>query len=542
MKHTFKNENGHLIATVSFDQSEVQAAQTKAVRKLVQNVTVPGFRKGKAPLDRASRYLRSNDVADETINALLRALDRNFEADAEFKGYIDNRRFADNLRPSVALDKFTADEADFTVTYFLAPSVKKLGAYTGLKSDVKEAKVDDKRVEEEIKKLAEDNAELVPVEREAKMGDTVNIDFVGLMNGEPFEGGSSKGFDLELGSKHFVPGFEEQLVGHKAGEKVDVNLVLPDNYPEPLTSKPALFKVTINAVKEKQVPEINDEFATTLSGQYVAKDLAELKNKVKENLSKNALEAYKRDTVNDYLNQVRNASEFDICDEYLNKLVENREKQDSDNLENQGLSLDEYLKLIKQDKSVYEASLKSGVEGELKASLVYDAIAKAEKIPAPTQDEMAKQIGQPLNTFINSFTNYLRSQHYNDEQINNQINGYLNQVFSSILTAKVQSKVLELNDPELAKRTFEEPKAEEKKEEAPKAEEAKKEEAPKAEGEKKEAAKPAAKKTTAKKTTAKKTTKTSAKAKEAKAEEPKAEEKKAEEKPAEEADKATEAK
>ncbi len=454
MKHTFKNENGHLIASVSFDKDEISKAQAKAVKKLTANVVVPGFRKGKAPEEMAAKYLHSDDVANETVNALLRMLDKNFENDEEFSGFVKGQKFANNLRPAVALDKFTNEEADFTVTYFLKPTVSKLGDYKGLKNEVKEKKITAKDVEAELEKLAKDNAELVPSEKEAEMGDTVNIDFVGLMDGKPFDGGSSNSFDLELGSKKFVPGFEEQCVSHKAGEKFDVSLTMPDNYPAPLTSKPVVFKVTLNAVKTKEVPEINDEFATTLSGQYVAKDLAELKAKVKEILAKNAFESYKRETVNGYLLQVRKNSEFTIAPEYIDQIVKGRMADDENNLAQQGLSLDEYLKLVNQTKEAYENNIKSGIEEELKSSLVYDAIATAEKIPAPAQADIEKQIGSPLNQFITNFTNYLKAQNMNQQQIDNQINGYINQVFSSIMTGNVQAKVLELNDPELAKRTY----------------------------------------------------------------------------------------
>ena len=500
MKHTFKTEKGHLVATVNFDAEEVRKASDKAVNKLIQNVTVPGFRRGKAPKETAEKYLRANDVNNETIDVLLRQLDKNFENDPEFKGYIEKRRFAENLHPNVALDKFGPDGVDFTVTYYLRASVSKLGNYKDLKADVKEEKVDDARIDAEIKKLAEDQSELVPVEREAKNGDTVNLDFTGLIDGKPFDGGSSKGFDLELGSKRFVPGFEEACVGHKAGDKFDIELVLPDNYPEPLASKKALFKVTLNAVKEKQVPEINDEFATTLSGEYVAKDLNELKGKVKHKLEKTSLEDLKRDSVNEYLKQIRDASEYEISEEVINELIKDREEQDSNSLAQQGLTLDEYLKLIKQDKATYEANLRSGIEAELKTSLIYNAVSDAEKIPAPTNKDLEQSIGMPLNTFVNSYTSYLRSSKLNDNQISYQINNYLNQVYSSIVTARVQAKLLELNNPELAKRTIEEPKKEEPKaeekpaaapaqEEALKAEvkeEAKPEEAPKAEEKKAE--------------------------------------------------------
>ncbi len=475
MKHTFKDEEGHLIASVSFDKDEIKTANEKAINKLVTLVTVPGFRKGKAPVDRASRYLRNGDVRDEMVNQLLRRVDKGFEKDEEFKKYVDGRKLLGQFRPKVDLKKFTEDEADFVITYVLRPEVKKLGEYKGLKSKAALKKVTDKDVEAKLASLAEDNAELVPVEREAKSGDTVNLDFVGVRDGKEFEGGSAKGFDLVLGSGRFVPGFEDQVVGHKAGEKFDIKLTRPENYPEPLTGKDVIFKVTVNAVKEKQVPEINDEFATTLSGNYASKDLTELKGKVKADLEKASRDAFTSQKVNDYLLAIRDASEFVIPQEYLDSLVEDRRKNDAASVEKQGLTRDEYLKLVKQTKEDYKKSLREGIEAELKSSLVFDALAEAEKIPAPDQKDLEKQIGSPLQTFVSNFTNYLKTQKLSQDQINDQINRYLNQVFSSIRTARIQAKVLELNEPKKAAA-----KPEEKPAQANKAEEPAKEAKPEA--------------------------------------------------------------
>lgn len=454
MNHTFKNENGHLIANVSFDAEEIKKATSKAIHKLIENVTVPGFRKGKAPEDMAVKYLRGQDLNNETINALLRMLDKNFESDEEFSSYVKDRKFYDNLHPSVSLKKFEENSAEFEVIYYLRPYISKLGEYKGLKSDVKEKKVTAKDVDAELERLAKDNAELVPTENPSEMGDTVNIDFVGLMNGQPFDGGSANSFDLELGSNRFVPGFEDQCVSHKAGDKFDVSLTMPDNYPEPLTSKPVIFKVTLNAVKHKEVPEINDEFATTLSGQYVSKDLEELKAKIKENLSKNAFEQFKKETINDYLLKVRDSSEFVMTEEVIQQFVNNRIDSDTNNLEAQGINLDEYLKLVKQEKSDYEKSIRDGILNEMKYSMVYNSIATEEKIPAPSKEDVEKQLGQPLDKFVESFTNYLKSQKMDKASIDHQVQDYINQVVSSIMTGSVQAKILELNDPELAKRSY----------------------------------------------------------------------------------------
>lgn len=461
MNRTFKNENGHLIADVSFGSEEIHKATEKGIRKLCENVTVPGFRKGKAPIDEARRRLRGNDVAQATIDELLHNVDTSFMKDDEFSAYVKDSKILGSFRPSVSVNKFSDTEVNFTIRYILRPTCEKLGNYKDLKSDVKEAEVTDKAIEDFIQGLAKDNAELVPTEEAAKMGDTANIDFVGLMDGKEFEGGSAKGFDLVLGSKHFVPGFEEQVVSHKAGEKFDVSLTMPDNYPEPLTSKPVVFKVTLNNVKVSQVPEVNDEFATTLSGEYASKDLAELKEKVRKHLVDSNHRQYLNALVNDLLNQVKKGSTFVYADEYVKQLVNQRKEADEKQVNSQGLTLEEYLKLINKTEEEYEKQISDGVIEELKNTLTYDGIVTAEKIPSPTQVDLEKRLNSPVKSFITNLTSYLRSQKLSDQQIHNQINNYLNQVFISILNERVQTRILEVNGYKVEEKK-EEPKAEEK--------------------------------------------------------------------------------
>ncbi len=471
MNRTFKNENGHLIANVSFAGEEISKATTKGIRKLCEGVTVPGFRKGKAPVEEAQKRLRGNDVAQATIDELLKQVDNAFMKDDEFSAYVKDSKILGSFRPSVSVDKFSDTEVAFTIRYVLRPVCDKLGEYKNLKSSVTEAAVTDTDVDNFIAGLAKDNAELVPTEEAAKLGDTANIDFVGLMNGKEFEGGSAKGFDLVLGSKHFVPGFEEQVVSHKAGEKFDISLNMPDNYPEPLTGKPVVFKVTLNSVKVSQVPEVNDEFATTLSGEFASKDLAELKEKVHKHLVDSNHRRYLTALVNDLLNQVRDSSTYVFADEYINNLVSQRKAAEEKQVNSQGLTLAEYLKLINRTEEDYEKQLRDGIVAELKASLTYDALASAEKIPSPAQADLEKRLGSPVNAFISNLTSYLKAQKLSEQQIQNQINNYLNQVFISILNERVQTRILELNGYKVT--TDEEKKGDEKVEEKQTAEEGK---------------------------------------------------------------------
>lgn len=456
MNHTFKNENGHLVATATFNKEEIGVASNKAVNQLCKEVTVRGYRKGKAPFEEARKHISSEQLANSTIQELLKVVDKEFFKDPEFNGY----SLLNGFRPKVSLDKFSNEEAVFTISYVLRPYVAKIGKYSGLKADVKEAEVTDKDVEDRIKQLAEQNSELVTKEKEAEMGDVVNIDFVGLLDGEAFDGGSAKSFDLELGSKRFVPGFEEQLVHAKAGDKVDVHVTLPAEYPESLANKNVLFKVTINAVKSKEVPEINDEFATTLSGRYVAKDLNELKQKVKDILVEQHHQAYENQVLNSLLNQVKAESEFVVPEEYLDSITDRQIKYNSDRLEQQGVTLEDYLKLVKQDMKDYRDSIRSQLASQLDTSLLYDAIFAAEKLAYPTNEELEKKLGKPINQVLNELNSYFKSLNQSDKEIRAQTNNYLNEVNSSIIYEKVQNRLLELNGYKVVEKPKDEKKEE----------------------------------------------------------------------------------
>ena len=444
MKQTFKSEKGHLIATLSFDRQEIAKANEKAINKLVLDVTVPGFRKGKAPKEKAIGYISQQKLFDGTVNSLLHMVDKNLETIDEFQAFVKEGKLAQR-HPDVNLTKFTNDEAEFIITWVLLPVVSKLGNYKGLKTSVKAKAVTDADVSAEIKHLAEENAELVESEKEAQMGDTVNIDFVGLMNGEAFEGGSAKAFDLELGSHRFVPGFEEQLVSHKAGDKVDVAVTLPDNYPEPLKSKDVIFKVTVNSVKVKEVPEINDEFATTLSGKFVAKDLAELNEKVKADLEEQSRKDFTNELLNDLLLQIRDASEFEIASEIIDDEGKHKQADDEAQIARQGLDLEEYLELIKLPREEYDAQNRAGVENQIKSQLIHNKIAEVEKVPAPTKEELEKALGSSIADFQKNYGDYLSSQGLSQEEVGQRVNAYLNSVFNSLFTGKVHSTLLELN-------------------------------------------------------------------------------------------------
>lgn len=469
MTREFKNENGLLCAEITFNSEEVKKAQEKAIDKLIQGVTVPGYRKGKAPKEAAISRLNQNQIINESIDKLLYWLDDNLNSDEEFKGYIRDRKFFDGLRPDVKLTAYDLNAAKFHVEWALNPVLSKLGAYTGLKNTATLKKITEKDVDEKIHQLAEDEAELVVKEKAAELGDICNIDFTGLLNGEPFDGGSAKGYDLELGSNKFVPGFEEQVVSHVAGDKFDVELTLPDNYPEPLNSKHVIFKVTLNSVETKVLPEINDDFATTLTGNYVSKDLAELKEKVKAELKDQAAKDFKNSTVNSLLLQIRDNSEYVIGKPVLDYYVNNRINEQAHQIESQfgGMNLDEFLKLTNKTHEDFEKEIRVGVESEIKNNLVYESLMKELQIAQPSKEEVEKELGSTIDEVYNRYSAALKGSNLSTDEINSRINNYINQVYASVLTGKVQAKVLELNAPKpKAKKAKEETKEEKPAEEA----------------------------------------------------------------------------
>lgn len=440
MNKKIEKKDGRLLISATFDEKEYNSSLNKAEINLAKEVTVPGYRKGHASLELAKRYIKSDTLGNELINTLLRSLEKELKNEKFYETYSIL-----NIRPDVNVSKFEPKETIIEVNYTLTPEIVKLGEYKGLKSEIKEKKITDKEIDDELKRLAKDNEDLVSVDREAKIGDTANIDFVGYLDGKPFDGGEGKNFDLELGSNHFVPGFEEQIVSHKPGEKFEINVKMPDNYPEGLANKDTVFKVTINSIKEPQLPEINDEFATTLTGEYVSKDLNELKEKISNKLNKDAKNQYLSDRANDYLLKCRDSSTFEIADNYIKLLVEDRIAQERDRIAQQGLSLEEYLKLIKEEYSDFEKSIKDNVIAEIKNQLVYDSIFKNEKLENPSNAEIEKSLGMPLQTFISQYSNYLKMQKMSDNQISNEIRRYTSSIFASLLQQKVIDKVLILN-------------------------------------------------------------------------------------------------
>ena len=390
VKSCEKLEKSQVALTIEVGAAEFEAAVEKAYQKMRRKINVPGFRPGKAPRKMIERMYGAEVFFEEAINI---AFPEAYEAAVEQEklqvvGY-----------PAVEMvGEVTKDGFTFKATAPVYPEVT-LGEYKGLKAEKPEVKVTAADVDERLKTLADRNTRLVSVDREAKSGDTAVIDFEGFLNGKPFEGGKGENHNLELGSGSFVPGFEDQVIGMKAGEEKDIDITFPENYHEDLAGKAVVFKVKVHEVKEKEVPAMDDEFAKDVSEFDTLKDLkADLKKKITEERQKDADRAFEENL----MNQVAENITADIPD----VMVENQARQYLDNFKAQisrQFPYEEYKKMTGMDDEKLLADAKEPALRQVKMDLAVAAIIKAENIEASDEDveaeykKMAEQFGMDVD-------------------------------------------------------------------------------------------------------------------------------------------------
>ena len=390
VKSCEKLEKSQVALTIEVGAAEFEAAVEKAYQKMRRKINVPGFRPGKAPRKMIERMYGAEVFFEEAINI---AFPEAYEAAVEQEklqvvGY-----------PAVEMvGEVTKDGFTFKATAPVYPEVT-LGEYKGLKAEKPEVKVTAADVDERLKTLADRNTRLVSVDREAKSGDTAVIDFEGFLNGKPFEGGKGENHNLELGSGSFVPCFEDKVIGMKAGEEKDIDITFPENYHEDLAGKAVVFKVKVHEVKEKEVPEMDDEFAKDVSEFDTLKDLkADLKKKITEERQKDADRAFEENL----MNQVAENITADIPD----VMVENQARQYLDNFKAQisrQFPYEEYKKMTGMDDEKLLADAKEPALRQVKMDLAVAAIIKAENIKASDEDveaeykKMAEQFGMDVD-------------------------------------------------------------------------------------------------------------------------------------------------
>ena len=391
VKSCEKVEKSQVALTIEVGAAEFQAAVEKAYQKMRRKINVPGFRPGKAPRKLIEGMYGAEVFFEEAINiAFPDAYDEAVkEQELQVVGY-----------PSVELvgDATTENGFTFKATVPVYPEVT-LGEYKGLSAPKDEVKVSAADVDERVKMLQERNTRLVSVEREAKEGDTAVIDFEGFLDGVPFEGGKGENHSLELGSHSFVPGFEEQVVGMKAGDEKDLDITFPENYTPELAGKAVVFKVKVHEVKEKEAPALDDEFAKDVSEFDTLKDLkADLKKKITEERQREDDRAFE----NALMEKVAENIAADIPD----AMVETQCRQFLDNFKMQiaqsGIPYDQYLKMSGMTEEQLLADAKEPATRQVRVDLAVAAIIKAEDIQVTDEDveaeyqKLAEQYGMDL--------------------------------------------------------------------------------------------------------------------------------------------------
>ncbi|MFD1781095.1 trigger factor [Fredinandcohnia salidurans] len=376
-----KLEGNQGVLTVEVDAETFNQGLDEAFKKVVKQVNVPGFRKGKMPRGMFEKRFGVESLYQDALDILL--------PDA-YENAIKETGIEPVDRPEVDVEQIEKGKnLIFTAKVTVKPEVK-LGDYKGLEVEKLEDTVTDEEVDAEIKQLQERNAELVVKEEgTVENGDTVVIDFEGFVDGEAFEGGKAENYSLEIGSGSFIPGFEEQLVGIATGEEKDVEVNFPEEYhAENLAGKPATFKVKVHEIKAKELPELDDEFAKDVDDEVETLD--ELKAKTRTRLE----ETKKRDAENSLkdtlIEKASENAEIDIPEAMVNTELDRMLREFEQRLQMQGMNLDLYFQFSGQDENALREQMKEDAGKRVRVNLTLEAIAKAENIEVSEEEISAE--------------------------------------------------------------------------------------------------------------------------------------------------------
>ena len=426
MKTTVKNLSDTKVElTISLGAKELKDAEQVALTKLAKSVKVPGFRKGNVPASVAAKHVDPAALAEQTLeDALSKAVAEAFLA--------ENLQALD--RPAVEVKKFVpGSELEFTAETEILPKVT-LGDYKKLKAKKEAVKVEAKDVNEIIERMRTGMAEKKDVKREAKDGDETTIDFVGKKDGVAFDGGTGKDYTLVLGSNTFIPGFEEGIVGKKPGETFDIALTFPKDYHSAdLKGQKVVFTTTLNAVKEQILPELTDEFAAK-AGPFTS--VKELKDDIKRELTAQKEREATEKLKDELVKELVSVSKVPTPEILIKDQGESIERDMTQNLMYQGLTLDQYLenKGFESKEKWLETEVKDAAESRVKAGLVLAELSKVEKIEATNKE-------------LDEHVELYKKQYANNPQMVAQFDQpeARRDIANRLLTEKTVDRLIELN-------------------------------------------------------------------------------------------------
>ncbi len=378
LKSANKIDTNRVELEVAVSPEDFEAAVSKAYKKNIKRMNVPGFRKGKAPRHLVEKMYGTGVFYEDAVNDLYpKALD---EAISE-SGY-------EYVEDKIDLDVVTVGKDEglvFKAAITVKPEVE-VGEYKGLKADKKIEEVTEEDVAKELEKLQDRNSRLVAVEgRAAQNGDTVTFDFEGFVDDQPFEGGKAENYTLTLGSGQFIPGFEEQIVGKNTDDEFDVNVTFPEDYhAEELKGKPAVFKCKLHEIKARELPELNDDFAKDVSEFDTLDELkADLKAKLEHRREHEAEDAFESQLVEQLIGGLK----AEIPEAMFERRVDESVREFEYRLQAQGLNLDTYLQYTGMDMDAFRKGFREQAEKQVKLRLALEKIASLEEI-VPTEEEL----------------------------------------------------------------------------------------------------------------------------------------------------------
>lgn len=376
LKSSNKVETNVYELVVTVTPEDFTEACKKAFMKQRKSIAIPGFRKGKATQGMVEKMYGEAAFYEDALEEVYPVAVTSAIEEAGLKTV--DAPF--DLEVPV-MSKAEGVEMKMKVTVY--PEVK-LGEYKGLKATMLPTEASDEDVDAEIENMRERNSRLITVEdRAAEMGDTAEIDFEGFVDGVAFDGGKGENYPLELGSGSFIPGFEEQVAGHKTEEEFDVNVTFPEEYTPELAGKDAVFKCKIHEIKTKELPELDDEFVKDVS-EFDTLD--ELKADIKKQMDEKKAQEAKADFENQLIEQVCDNMEVEIPQCMFDKRTDEMIQDYSYRLQMQGIDLNTYLSYLGQDMDSFKETFKQGAESQVKAMIALDAIVEAEKIEASDEE------------------------------------------------------------------------------------------------------------------------------------------------------------
>lgn len=375
---------------ITIEAEKFENAIKKVYFQNAKYFNIPGFRKGKAPQNIVEKYYGKEIFYEDAFNDI---------AGAEYENALTENKIDAVSKPEI--DIVTMEKGQdlvFTAVVQTKPGVK-LGKYKGIEIEKIEYNVKDEDIQAELIDMQDKNSRLVTVdERSAQDGDTANIDFEGFVGGKAFDGGKAEGHDLVLGSGSFIPGFEEQVVGMNIGEEKDVVVTFPKEYfSKDLAGKEAIFKVKLNGLKRKELPELDDEFAKDVSEFDT---IEELKNSIKERLEKQNKDREKYEKQDAAVKAVVETMEVDIPSGMIEMETENMMRDMESRMSYQGLKMEQYLKMMGKTESEFKKEYEPQAIEAIKSRLAIEEIVKAEKLEASEEEikekiaEMAKNYGR----------------------------------------------------------------------------------------------------------------------------------------------------